>query len=81
VKFSVITINPNSTPLRAINWQSSWELAPSGVEYLFMGSFSLNQRLDLRVNHGCQYTKINLLDAAEAKLEQRSGRYRDTVPR
>jgi hypothetical protein len=81
VKFSVITIYPNSIFAGAINWQSSWELVASAVEYLFMGYFSLNQRLDLQSNHGCEYTKINLLDLAEPKLDYRSGRYRDSVPK
>jgi hypothetical protein len=86
VKFSVKSIHPNSTSLRATNCQSSWESAVGGVEYLFMGlngEASQKQRQITDSNQNYGYTRISLKNSA-AKLDQikRSGRYRqrNTVP-
>jgi hypothetical protein len=39
VKFSVITLYPNSTSTCPRNSRLSWEFGIVGVEYLFMGNF------------------------------------------
>jgi hypothetical protein len=83
VKFSVIVIYPIaiSTSLRAANYRFSWESAPVGVEYLFMGNGSQNKRQHSEGDHDARYASINVLNAAP-ELDQGSGRYRyqKTVP-
>jgi hypothetical protein len=95
VKFSVITLYPNSTSLRAANCPLGWESAAAEVEYLFMGIFSggfwlnqtwlnqdcLNQRLIAESNHDYRDSIIDGLNGSP-KRNNRSGRYRklDAVP-
>jgi hypothetical protein len=93
VKFSVITLYPNSTSLRAANCPLGWESAAAEVEYLFMGMFSgsfwlsqcLNQQLNQQrieeSNHDYRDSIIGGLNASP-KRNNRSGRYRklDAVP-
>lgn len=81
MKFSVKSIYPNSTSLRAANCRFSWESAAAGVEYLFMGDDRQNQWQITEGNHDFIYQRISGLNAA-LKPNQASGRYRyqDAVP-
>ncbi|QSJ18360.1 hypothetical protein JYQ62_05985 [Nostoc sp. UHCC 0702] len=81
MKFSVKSLYPISTSLRATNCRSSWELAPVGVEYLFMGYESQIHRQFTEGNYDFRYLGISALNA-KPQLDQASGRYRrsNTVP-
>ncbi|MBW4513289.1 MAG: hypothetical protein KME64_43565 [Scytonematopsis contorta HA4267-MV1] len=89
MKFSVITLYPNSTSLQAANCPLGWESAAAEVEYLFMGIFSgsfwlgsqLNQQRIEESNHNYRDSIIGGLNASP-KRNNRSGRYRklDAVP-
>lgn len=81
MKFSVITVYPISTSLRATNCRFSWELAPVGVEYLFMGNGSQNKWQLTEANYDSQSDSIGVRYAAP-ELDKESGRYRNrkTVP-
>ncbi|OKH11115.1 hypothetical protein NIES592_22605 [Fischerella major NIES-592] len=81
MKFSVISIYPISTSLCADQSRTSWESAPMGVEYLFMGLICLKLGKFTEGNHDSKYARIGVLNRAP-QLKERSGRYRhpDAVP-
>ncbi len=81
MKFSVISIYPISTSLCANQSQTSWESAPMGVEYLFMGLICLKSGKFTEGNHDSKYARIGVLNRAP-QLKHKSGRYRrrDAVP-
>jgi len=75
VKFSVKSIYPISTSLRATNCRFSWESAAMGVEYLFMGDDSQIHGLITEENYDSRYLGIGVLNA-KPQLNHISGRYR-----
>lgn len=75
MKFSVKSIYPISTSLRAANCRFSWELAAMGVEYLFMGDGSQIHGLITEGNYDFRYLGIGALNA-KPQPNQISGRYR-----
>ncbi len=81
MKFSVKSIYPISTSLRATNCRASWESAPVEVEYLFMGDGSRNHRQITEGNYDFRDLSIDVLNA-KLQLDEESGRYRyrNTVP-
>ncbi|RAM50653.1 MAG: hypothetical protein C6Y22_15850 [Hapalosiphonaceae cyanobacterium JJU2] len=81
MKFSVISIYPISTSLCANHSQTSWESAPMGVEYLFMGLICLTLGKFTEGNHDSKYARIGVVNRAP-QLKHKSGRYRhsDAVP-
>jgi hypothetical protein len=81
VKFSVKSIYPISTSLRATNCRVSWESAAVGVEYLFMGDGSRNHGQITEGNYDFRDLSIDMLNA-KLQLDEESGRYRygNTVP-
>ena len=82
MKFSVKSVYPNSTSLRAANCLTSQESAAVGVEYLFMGDGSRDFRQFIQSNHDFWYANIAVLNAAP-KRNKKSGRYKqqDAVPK
>ncbi|MBE9037833.1 hypothetical protein [aff. Roholtiella sp. LEGE 12411] len=75
MKFSVKSIYPISTTLRATNYRAGWELAVVGVEYLFMGDGSQNYGQITEGNNDFRYLSIGVLNA-KLQLDEGSGRYR-----
>jgi hypothetical protein len=63
VKFSVKSVYPISTSLRATSCRTSWELATMEVEYLFMGDGSRNRGQITEGNYVFRYLKIGVLNA------------------
>ncbi|MBD2384089.1 hypothetical protein H6G32_01320 [Cylindrospermum sp. FACHB-282] len=76
MKFSVKSAYPISTSLRATNCRFSWELVAMGVEYLFMGGGSRDQRHNTEGNYDFRDISINGLNA-KPQLDARSGGYRE----
>ncbi|NDJ22916.1 hypothetical protein GS682_15000 [Nostoc sp. B(2019)] len=81
MKFSVKSIYPISTTLRATNCRAGWESAVVEVEYLFMGDGSRNHGQITEGNNDFRYLSIGVLNA-KLQLDEGSGRYRhrNTVP-
>jgi hypothetical protein len=73
VKFSVKSIYPISTTLRATNCRAGWESVVVGVEYLFMGDGSRNYRQITEGNNDFRYLSIGVLNA-KLQLDEGSGR-------
>lgn len=81
MKFSVKSICPISTSLRATNCRASQELASLGVEYFFMGNGGQEHGQITEGNYDFRYLSIDGLNR-KPQLDVRSGRYRQshTVP-
>ncbi|MCF4969688.1 hypothetical protein [Nostoc sp. CMAA1605] len=75
MKFSVKSIYPISTFLRATNYRSSWELGAMGVEYLFMGDGSHQPEQITEADYDFIFFSIDRLNA-KPQSNLRSGRYR-----